>query len=130
MPSSRPTPSQGELLAEAERIDPSNLKAAQAALRAIADRWDAIGKAPRDTPAAGTPAAGGGEEDPRRVDASRIDPEAQACAEQFRSRAQSNSSVRRRPPGRNAEAAGRSQRRQWREGSRGGYRPSRSETVK
>ncbi len=56
-----------KLLAEAERIDPSNLKAAQAALRAIADKWDAIGKAPRDTLSrAGTPAAGGGEEDSRR----------------------------------------------------------------
>ena len=40
-----------KLLAEAEKIDVSNVKAAQAALRAIADKWDAIGKAPRDSSA-------------------------------------------------------------------------------
>ncbi len=37
-----------KLLAEAERIDVSDPKAAQAALRAIGDKWDAIGKVPRD----------------------------------------------------------------------------------
>jgi len=78
-----------KLLAEAEKIDAANLKAAQAAFRTIADRWDAIGKAPRDTSA----------ELERRLrlvetkildaaDAGRIDPEALARAEQFRTRAE------------------------------------------
>jgi len=78
-----------KLLAEAERIDVANLKSAQAALRAITDKWDAIGKAPRETSA----------ELERRLrlvekkirdtaDAGRIDPEAQARAEQFRARAE------------------------------------------
>lgn len=78
-----------KLLAEAERIDVSNLKSAQAALRTITDKWDAIGKAPRETSA----------ELERRLrlvekkirdaaDAGRIDPEAQARAEQFRARAE------------------------------------------
>ncbi len=78
-----------KLLAEAEKIDVSNAKAAQAALRAITERWDAIGKAPRDD---------GAELDRRlravekrvrdAVDAGRVDPEAVARAEQFRSRAE------------------------------------------
>jgi hypothetical protein len=78
-----------KLLAEAERIDASNSKAAQAALRTITDKWDAIGKTPRDS----------GPDLDRRlravekkvrdaVDAGRIDPEALARAEQFRSRAE------------------------------------------
>lgn len=78
-----------KLLAEAEKIDVSNLKAAQAALRTITDKWDAIGKAPRDNSA----------ELERRLrlvekkirdaaDAGRIDPEAQARAAQFRARAE------------------------------------------
>ena len=78
-----------KLLAEAERIDASNIKAAQAALRTIADKWDAIGKTPRDS----------GPDLDRRlravekkvrdaVDTGRIDPEALARAEQFRSRAE------------------------------------------
>ena len=78
-----------KLLAEAEKIDVSNLKSAQAALRAITDKWDAIGKTPRDS----------GPELDRRLravekkvrdaaDAGRIDPEALARAEQFRSRAE------------------------------------------
>ena len=36
------------LLAEAEKIDVANPAAARAALRAITDKWDAIGRAPRD----------------------------------------------------------------------------------
>jgi hypothetical protein len=78
-----------KLLAEAEKIEVTNAKAAQAALRSITDRWDAIGKTPRDS----------GPELDRRlravekkvrdaVDAGRIDPEALARAEQFRSRAE------------------------------------------
>ncbi|OBG32146.1 DUF349 domain-containing protein, partial [Mycobacterium sp. E3198] len=36
------------LLAEAEKLDTGNLDAARAALRSIADKWDAIGKVPRE----------------------------------------------------------------------------------
>jgi Domain of Unknown Function (DUF349) len=37
-----------ELIAEAEKIDPSNLKSAQGRLRELQDRYDAIGHVPRD----------------------------------------------------------------------------------
>ncbi|HEY5148878.1 MAG TPA: DUF349 domain-containing protein, partial [Mycobacterium sp.] len=36
------------LLAEAEKIDTANLDAARSALRSITDKWDAIGKVPRE----------------------------------------------------------------------------------
>src|ERR1700733_3365577 len=36
------------LLSEAEKLDTSNYEAARAALRAIGDKWDAIGKVPRE----------------------------------------------------------------------------------
>ncbi len=78
-----------KLLAEAEKIDVSNLKAAQAALRAITDKWDAIGKAPRDTSAELERRLRAVEKKIRdAADAGRIDPEARARAEQFRSRAE------------------------------------------
>ena len=49
MPSSAPTPTAKEaLLAEAEAIDISDADAARAALRTIGDKWDAIGKVPRE----------------------------------------------------------------------------------
>ncbi len=37
-----------QLLAQAERIDPANRENARAELRAIADKWEAIGKVPRE----------------------------------------------------------------------------------
>ncbi|TXH15660.1 MAG: DUF349 domain-containing protein, partial [Mycobacterium sp.] len=78
-----------ELLAEAEKIDISDVDAARAAFRAIGDKWDAIGKASRDRTA----------ELERRLravekkirDAAQSgwsDPEAQARADQFRERAE------------------------------------------
>lgn len=78
-----------KLLAEAERIDVANLGAARTALRSITDKWDRIGKVPRDRSA----------ELERRMrlvekkirdttDSQRVDPEAQARAEQFRARAE------------------------------------------
>jgi len=37
-----------QLLAEAEAIDPSNPEVARATLRAVQDRWEAVGKVPRE----------------------------------------------------------------------------------
>ncbi|PQM44013.1 hypothetical protein C1Y40_05828 [Mycobacterium talmoniae] len=51
------------LLADAEKLDTANLDAARAALRSIVDKWDAIGKVPRERARrAGATAARGGEE--------------------------------------------------------------------
>ena len=77
------------LLSEAEKLDTSNHEAARAALRAIGDKWDAIGKVPRERSA----------DLERRLRAvekkvcdaaepSGPDPQAQARAEQFRERAE------------------------------------------
>jgi hypothetical protein len=77
------------LLSQAEAIDASDPEAARAALRAIGDKWDAIGKVPRER----------GAELERRLrvvekkvrDAASTgwtDPEAQARADQFRLRAE------------------------------------------
>jgi hypothetical protein len=77
------------LLAQAEAIDVSDPDAARAAMRAIGDKWDAIGKVPRER----------GAELERRLrvvekkvrDAASTgwtDPEAQARADQFRIRAE------------------------------------------
>ncbi len=78
-----------KLLAEAEKIDVSNVKAAQSALRSVADRWDAIGKAPRDSSAELERRLRAVEKKIRdAADAGRVDPEAQARAEQFRARAE------------------------------------------
>ena len=83
------TEAKERLLAEAEKIDTSNLDAARAALRAITDKWDAIGKASKER----------GPDLERRLravekkvrdaaEAGRVDPEAVARAEQFRVRAE------------------------------------------
>lgn len=78
-----------KLLAEAERIDVSNPAAARAALRAITDKWDQIGKAPRDRAAELERRMRAVEKKVRdAADAGRVDPEAQARAEQFRERAE------------------------------------------
>ena len=77
------------LLVEAERIDVTNPAAARAALRGITDKWDAIGKAPRDQAPELERRLKAVEKKVRdAVDATRIDPEAAARAEQFRARAQ------------------------------------------
>ncbi|CAN5528251.1 DUF349 domain-containing protein [soil metagenome] len=76
------------LLVEAERIDTSDGAAARAALRSLTDKWDAIGKVPRERTdlekrlrAVEKKIRDAAEED-------RTDPEAQARAEQFRVRAE------------------------------------------
>ena len=78
-----------KLLAEAERIDVAHADAARTALRAIGDKWDAIGKVPRERSADLERRLRAVEKKVRdAADAGRIDPEAQARAEQFRVRAE------------------------------------------
>ena len=83
------TDAKERLLTEAEKIDTDDADTARAALRAITDRWDSIGKASRER----------GPELERRLraverkvreaaEAGRVDPEALARAEQFRARAE------------------------------------------
>lgn len=107
------------LLAEAERIDVSDVDAARAALRAIGDKWDAIGKTPRER----------GAELERRLrvvekkirDAASTgwtDPEAQARADQFRVRAEQfeRQAEKAEAAGRSKDAeAARASAAQWRE---------------
>lgn len=75
------------LLAEAERLDTSNPDAARSALRTITDKWDAIGKVPRERSADLEQRLRAIEKKVRdAADSSRIDPQAQARAEQFQAR--------------------------------------------
>ncbi|SOX53230.1 DUF349 domain-containing protein, partial [Mycobacterium ahvazicum] len=77
------------LLAEAEKIDTSNHEAARAALRSIADKWDAIGKVPRERSADLERRLRAVEKKVRDAgESNRSDPEAQARAEQFATRAE------------------------------------------
>nr|WP_253900694.1 DUF349 domain-containing protein [Mycobacterium asiaticum] len=77
------------LLAEAEKLDTSNHDAARAALRAIADKWDAIGKVPRERSAELERRLRAVEKKVRDAGESDwADPQAQARAEQFRARAE------------------------------------------
>lgn len=77
------------LLAEAEKIDTSNHEAARAALRSIADKWDAIGKVPRERSADLERRLRAVEKKVRDAGESNwSDPEAQARAEQFATRAE------------------------------------------
>ncbi|HET6279564.1 MAG TPA: DUF349 domain-containing protein [Polyangia bacterium] len=77
------------LLAEAEKIDTSNHEAARAALRSIADKWDAVGKVPRERSADLERRLRAVEKKVRDAgEANWADPEAQARAEQFATRAE------------------------------------------
>jgi hypothetical protein len=77
------------LLAEAERIDTSKPDAARSALRGITERWDAIGKAPRERSADLERRLRAVEKKVRdAADSRRTDSEAQARADQFRVRAE------------------------------------------
>ena len=78
-----------QLLAEAEKLDTSNPEAARAALRTIGDKWDAIGKVPRERSADLERRLRAVEKKVRdAADSGRVDPEAQARADQFRVRAE------------------------------------------
>ncbi|WP_204803489.1 DUF349 domain-containing protein [Mycobacterium riyadhense] len=77
------------LLAEAEKLDSSNHDAARAALRSIAEKWDAIGKVPRERSAELERRLRAVEKKVRDAGESDwSDPQAQARAEQFRARAE------------------------------------------
>jgi Domain of Unknown Function (DUF349) len=77
------------LLAQAEKIDPSNQDAAKATLRSIADKWEAIGKVPREQSADLERRLRAIEKKVRDAgETDSADPEAQARAEQFRTRAE------------------------------------------
>ena len=76
------------LLAEAEKLDTSDLEAARAALRAIGDKWDAIGKVPRERGAELERRLRAVEKKVRDAPTAGVDPEAQARADQFRARAE------------------------------------------
>jgi hypothetical protein len=77
------------LLAEAEKLDTSNHDAARAALRSIADKWDAIGRVPRERSAELERRLRAVEKKVRDAGESDwSDPQAQARAEQFRTRAE------------------------------------------
>jgi Domain of Unknown Function (DUF349) len=75
------------LLAEAEKLDTSNHEAARSALRTIGDKWDAIGKVPRERSADLEKRLRAVEKKVRDAGESDwADPQAQARAEQFRER--------------------------------------------
>ncbi|KLO30206.1 DNA repair ATPase [Mycolicibacter heraklionensis] len=111
------------LLAEAERIDPSNQNAARAALRSIVTKWDALGKAPRERSAELERRLRAVEKKVRdagaAAEAAVVDPEAEARAAQFRIRAEQfeRQALKAQAAGRAKEAAEASanaeQWRQW-----------------
>ncbi len=76
------------LLADAERIDTSNVDAARSALRTIGDKWDAIGKVPRERSADLERRFRAVEKKIRDTPTGGVDPEAKARADQFRVRAE------------------------------------------
>jgi hypothetical protein len=76
------------LLVEAERIDTADPDGARAALRSITDKWDAIGKVPRERTDLERRLRAVEKRIRDAADAGRIDPEAEARAEQFRVRAE------------------------------------------
>jgi hypothetical protein len=107
------------LLSEAEKIDTSNPKAASAALRHIGDKWDAIGKVPREKSADLERRLRAVEKKVRdATEPSGPDPEAQARADQFRERAEQyeRQAQKAEAAGRAKEAAeAKSNAEQWRQ---------------
>ncbi len=108
-----------KLLIEAERIDIADAKAAQAALRSIGDKWDAIGKVPREKSADLERRLRAAEKKIRDASTtSQPDAEAQARADQFRERAEQfeRQAVKAEAAGKTKDAAqARASAAQWRE---------------
>jgi Domain of Unknown Function (DUF349) len=91
------------LLAEAEKIDTTNHDAARAALRSIVEKWEALGRVPRERSADLERRLRAVEKKVREAGESDwADPQAQARAEQFATRAEQFEQQARK-----AEAAGR-----------------------
>ena len=107
------------LLAEAEKIDTANLDAARSALRSITDKWDAIGKVPRERQADLERRLRAVEKKVRdAADAGRVDPQARARAEQFQARVEQfeRQAEKAEAAGRTKEAAeARASAEQWRQ---------------
>ena len=76
------------LLVEAEHIDTSDHDGARAALRTITDKWDAIGKVPRERTDLERRLRAVEKKVRDAAEADRTDPQAQARADQFRARAE------------------------------------------
>jgi hypothetical protein len=76
------------LIVEAEKVDTSDSEAARAALRTIGEKWDAIGKVPRERGAELERRLRAVEKKIRDTPSGGVDPEAQARADQFRDRAE------------------------------------------
>jgi len=107
------------LLAEAERLDTSNLDAARSALRTITDKWDAIGKVPRERSPDLERRLRAVEKKVRdAADSGWTDPQAQARAEQFQARVEQyeKQAEKAEAAGRTKDAeAARASAQQWRE---------------
>jgi Domain of Unknown Function (DUF349) len=107
------------LLAEVEKIDTANLEAARSALRTITDKWDAIGKVPRERQADLERRLRAVEKKVRdAADAGRVDPQARARAEQFQARVEQfeRQAEKAEAAGRTKEAAeARASAEQWRQ---------------
>jgi Domain of Unknown Function (DUF349) len=107
------------LLSEAEKLDTGNHDAARAALRTIGDKWEAIGKVPREKSADLERRLRAVEKKVRdAAEPSGPDPQAQARAEQFRERAEQyeRQAQKAETAGRNKEAEeAKANAEQWRE---------------
>jgi hypothetical protein len=106
------------LLAEAEKLDTTDLDAARAALRTIGDKWDAIGKVPRERSAELERRLRVIEKKIRDAPTGGVDPEAKARADQFRSRVEQfeKQAQKAEAAGRAKEAeAARASAEQWRQ---------------
>ena len=107
------------LLAEAEKLDTSNLEAARSALRTLTDKWDAIGKVPRERQADLERRLRAVEKKIRdAADSGWTDPQAQARAEQFQARVEQfeKQAEKAEAAGRTKEAAeARASAEQWRQ---------------
>ena len=107
------------LLREAEKIDTANVDAARSALRAVGDKWDAIGKVPRERQADLERRLRAVEKKVRdAADAGRVDPQARARAEQFQARVEQfeRQAEKAEAAGRTKEAAeARASAEQWRQ---------------
>ncbi|MGH3674718.1 MAG: DUF349 domain-containing protein [Mycobacterium sp.] len=82
------TEAKEKLLAEAEKLDTSDLDSARAALRVIGEKWDKIGKVPRERSADLERRLRAVEKKVRDTPSHGVDPDAQARADQFRDRAE------------------------------------------